>query len=299
MFIRQLHYLVALAEQRHFARAAEECHVSQPALSNGIHQLEDELNVRIVQRNRRFLGFTPEGEKVLQWARQTLSSLDGLRQEASLAQNVAGGHLAIGAVPSALRAASLLAGEYRRVIPDLTLEIYSLRTKEILQRLKQQELHLAIAYALPQQDPAFASLPLYDERFVLLSGNAPLAAKQPRLGLPDLARLPLCLFETGMHNRTLIDALFARAGIQAKVVVETNTISVIYEEVLKNGLYSILPQSAIPDYFVPNRLTITPLDLQATNAMILMRLEQESLSPIVASAWEITRKFDLQAMLGE
>ena len=109
MFVRQLHYLVALAEHRHFAHAAEACWVSQPALSTGIRQLERELGIMIILRDRRFQGFTPEGERVLVWARQTLASLEGLRQEAALAQVVAGGHLAIGTVPSALRAVSMLA----------------------------------------------------------------------------------------------------------------------------------------------------------------------------------------------
>jgi len=75
MFIRQLEYLATLAREKHFARAAEACHVSQPALSSGIRSLEKELGVMIVQRGRRFLGFTDEGERVLAWAQQTLASL--------------------------------------------------------------------------------------------------------------------------------------------------------------------------------------------------------------------------------
>ena len=72
MFIRQLHYLIALDQYRHFGRAAESCHVSQPALSNGIRELERELGITIVRRNRSFEGITPEGERVIQWVRQTL-----------------------------------------------------------------------------------------------------------------------------------------------------------------------------------------------------------------------------------
>ena len=67
MFIRQLDYLVTLAREKHFAKAAEACHVSQPALSSGIRSLEKELGVMIVQRGRRFVGLTAEGERVLAW----------------------------------------------------------------------------------------------------------------------------------------------------------------------------------------------------------------------------------------
>lgn len=70
MFIRQVHYLLALAKLGHFGRAAEACHVSQPALSTAIQHLEEELGVTLVRRGQRFQGFTPEGERLLQWARR-------------------------------------------------------------------------------------------------------------------------------------------------------------------------------------------------------------------------------------
>jgi hypothetical protein len=74
MFMRQLVYLVALDRHRHFARAAEACHVSQPALSAGLAELERELGITIIKRNRSFQGITPEGERVLAWAHQVLAS---------------------------------------------------------------------------------------------------------------------------------------------------------------------------------------------------------------------------------
>src|ERR1700679_3540922 len=123
MFMRQLTYLVALDQHRHFARAAESCNVSKPALSAGISELERELGITIIKRNRSFQGITPEGERVLIWARQVLASLDGLRQEADLVRTVPGGHLAIGTVPSAVQAITVLSAEYRRLIPELTFEV--------------------------------------------------------------------------------------------------------------------------------------------------------------------------------
>jgi DNA-binding transcriptional LysR family regulator len=84
MFMRQLTYLIALDKHRHFGRAAESCRVSQPALSTGISELERELGITIIKRNRSFQGITPEGERVIAWARQMLDSLEGLRQEAKL-----------------------------------------------------------------------------------------------------------------------------------------------------------------------------------------------------------------------
>lgn len=296
MFVRQLHYLVALAEHKHFAHAAESCWVSQPALSAGIRQLERELGIMIILRDRRFQGFTPEGERVLVWARQTLASLEGLRQEAALAQLVAGGHLAIGTVPSALRAVSMLASEYRRAIPKLTLEVFSLSTRDIFQRLKNKEIHLGIAYA-DVADAAIESIVLYSERFVLLSSAHAGLPTKSSYSWAEAARLPLCLFNHEMQNRKIVDTAFLQAGVVPNVVVETNTLSVLYEEVRTGEVCSIAPVSALPDYFLASGINIRPLEPQQLSAMSLLRLRQDTQPAVVGAAWDMTPQLDLQGRL--
>ncbi|MFF3407182.1 LysR family transcriptional regulator [Streptomyces sp. NPDC002742] len=108
MLLRQLEYLVALARERHFARAAAACFVSQPSLSAAIRRLEHELDVPIVRRGRRYEGLTPEGEVVLAWAHRILAERDALRQELSALRGGLTGTLRLGIVPTALPAASLL-----------------------------------------------------------------------------------------------------------------------------------------------------------------------------------------------
>jgi DNA-binding transcriptional LysR family regulator len=78
---RHLSYFVTLASEKHFARAAELCHVAQPTLSAAIRKLEEDLGVRLVLRNHRFVGLTPEGEKVLAWSRQILTDYNSLRDD--------------------------------------------------------------------------------------------------------------------------------------------------------------------------------------------------------------------------
>ena len=116
MFIRQLEYLVTLAREKHFARAAEACHVSQPALSSGIRSLEKELGVVIVQRERRFVGFTAEGERVLDWAQQTLASLAHMREDASTAKSAMSGLLRIGAIPTTMTMSAHLTAAWRAAL---------------------------------------------------------------------------------------------------------------------------------------------------------------------------------------
>ncbi|WP_231879343.1 LysR family transcriptional regulator [Methylomonas koyamae] len=102
MFIRQIHYLLALAKTRHFGRAAEISHVSQPSLSTALQHLEEELGVTIIKRGQRFQGFTEEGERVLQWAQVLANNWEALKQTARQAQQELTGTLHIGAIPTTL-----------------------------------------------------------------------------------------------------------------------------------------------------------------------------------------------------
>jgi len=110
VFLRQLEYLTALARERHFGRAAQACHVSQPALSAAIRKLERELGVALVNRQQRYDDLTPEGRALLPWAQQALASLDGLTAEAARLRHSLTGTLRLGVIPTALNAASLITG---------------------------------------------------------------------------------------------------------------------------------------------------------------------------------------------
>jgi DNA-binding transcriptional LysR family regulator len=295
MFMRQLTYLVALDQHRHFARAAESCHVSQPALSVGISELERELGITIIKRNRSFQGITPEGERVLTWARQVLASLDGLRQEAHLVRAVPGGHLAIGAVPSAVQAITLLAEDYRRLIPDLTLEVYALSTRDILQRLKKQELHLGVTYGQSADPDGYDVLPLFKERYVLVAGGQETLPHS--MSWADVAGLPLCLFSQEMQNRRILDEAFQNAGVTPRVVLETNTIGVLFSETRGGRVFSIMPVSALPPYLVDMGIRIHPILPERASSIDLLRLRREVQPPILDVAWELAANLDLQRIL--
>lgn len=297
MFVRQLTYLVALAQHRHFAQAAESCQVTQPALSAGLRQLEKELGITIIKRDRRFIGFTPEGERVLLWARQMLASLDSLHQEAEFSKSVAGGHLEVGAVPSSLQASMLLTVAYRHVVPELRLGLHSLSTRSILQRVKRRELHLGITYLdqIPQQ--IFEVKPLYSERYVLVAGTRPGRRLKPHMSWNEAARLPLCLFGREMHNREIIDEAFQQAGAAPRVIVETNTISVLYAMVRSGEMCSVMPVSALPDYFLDGKITLHPLDPPLSALVGMLRLRQKMMPPLVEEAWQLASRLDLQSQL--
>ncbi|WP_426287469.1 LysR family transcriptional regulator [Luteibacter sp. E-22] len=297
MFARQLTYLIALSQYRHFGQAAESCNVTQPALSAGVRELERELGISIVRRDRRFLGFTPEGERVLLWARQTLASLDGLRQEAEFAKSVPGGHLLVGAVPSSMQASMLLTVAYRQAVPELRLGLHSLSTRVILQRVKRQELHLGMTYLdqIPQQ--IFEVQPLYTERYVVVAGKTAGRKLRQKVGWADASRLPLTLFSREMHNRAIIDEAFRDAGVVPRVIVETNTVSVLYSLVRNGELFSVMPVSALPEYFLGRDITIHPLDPPRNALVGMFRLRHDMVHPLVEKAWALAATMDLQAKL--
>lgn len=146
MFPRQLEYFVALARERHFGRAAEACHVSQPALSAAIRKLERELGVELVHRQQRYDDLTAEGQALLPWAQQALADLDGLAAEAARLRGSLTGTLRLGVIPTALSAVSLITGPLLRRYPEVRVEVRSLSSIEIGRRLAEHDLDAGVTY---------------------------------------------------------------------------------------------------------------------------------------------------------
>ncbi|GGH64479.1 LysR family transcriptional regulator [Comamonas phosphati] len=297
MFIRQLHYLIALDKYRHFGRAAESCHVSQPALSNGIRELERELGITIIRRNRSFEGITPEGERVIQWVRQMLASLEGLKQEAELIRSVPGGHLAMGVIPTAGHAATLLSAQYREILPQLTLEVASLSTPEILQRLKSQQILLGMLYDRSVAGEDYDVLPLFTEHYVLVASEQ--ASLPHQLGWAEVAELPLCLLSRDMQNRRTLGERFEAADAAPRVVLETNDMRVLLAECQSGRAFTIMPLSAVPLGHGSSGLRAHTLLPEHREDVCLVRLRRDTQPPLSQAVWQIAAGLDLEAAFKE
>jgi DNA-binding transcriptional LysR family regulator len=236
MFVRQLNYLVALARERHFARAAEACHVSQPTLSAAIHHHEEELGVSIVKRGQRFEGFTTEGERVLSWAQRILADWDGLRQDVRGMRGQPVGELRCGTIPTALPVAALLNGPCRERYPLITPIVLSLPSVDIVRGIESFELEVGLSYLDDEHRPHLRELPLYRERYVLVTKDASRATPNGRIGWAEAATMPLCLLTSNMQNRQIIDAAFQQAGEPPRVTAETDSILAMYASVCYGGL---------------------------------------------------------------
>ncbi len=295
MFVRQLTYLVTLAQQRHFARAAQACHVSQPALSAAIQHLEDELGVSIVQRGQHFEGFTSEGERLLDWARRILADWEGLRQEATLSRNQLTGMLFLGAIPTTLPVVPLLTEPCLTAYPSVTHRVLSLSAEEIIRRIDHFELDLGLTYLEDHVLRGFHMLPLYHERYVLLARDASRIGDRTSLDWAEVADLPLCLLTPNMQNRRIIDAAFRRAGVTPKVCVETDSIFALYSHVRSAGVFSVVPHSLL--YLIEMRQEVTVIQVtpELSRSIGLITLERKPLPPLVAATWSIFGDLDLQS----
>lgn len=293
MFFRQLEYLVMLAREQHFARAAQSCNVSQPALSAAIRRLEEELGVSIVERGQKFVGFTDEGQRILGWARQTLAAWDGLKQEASISRTKLSGALRVGAIPTTLPIMSLLTGPYLRAYPDVRQSVQSLSNEEIIRRLDEFEIDIGVTYLEDQDLQRFRVLPLYRERYVLLARDAAALGDCASMSWRNAAQLPLCLLTRNMQNRRIIDAAFQRAGVHPNVVVETDSVFALYSNVRCAEIFSIMPHSLLALFEMREELAAIPLAPELNREIGIVALDHEPAAPIVSAAWKLTRQMDL------
>ena len=210
MLFRQLEYFVAVAQERHFARAAEKCYVSQPALSAAIAKLERELNVTLINRGHSFEGLTPEGERLVVWAKRILAEHDAFKAEVHAVRSGVTGTLRLGTVPTASTTASLVLAAFCSAHPLVKVQILSrLAATELYRRLREFELDAAIVHAAPDDAHDVNLVPLYQERYVLLSPTDMLPSGVSTLTWPEAAQLPLALLTADMRDRQIIDKAFA------------------------------------------------------------------------------------------
>lgn len=197
MNLRDLKYLIAVAETCHFGRAAERCFVSQPTLSGQIKKLEDELGVTIFERTNRSVKVTPIGEQILSHTRLMMEQAEMIRQLARAHQDPLAGPLRIGAIPTlSPYLMPLVLVPLKRQYPQLKLILSEEITETLLRRLRDHEIDAALL-ATPVEEPGLEAMPLFDEPFWLAHPrDHPLYAKDD-ITRNDLDEVELLLLSDG------------------------------------------------------------------------------------------------------
>jgi DNA-binding transcriptional LysR family regulator len=244
VLFRQLEYFVAVAQERHFARAAEKCYVSQPALSAAIAKLERELNVTLINRGHSFEGLTPEGERLVMWAKRILAEHDAFKAEVHAVRSGITGTLRLGTVPTASTTASLVLSAFCSAHPLVNVHINSrLAATELYRRLREFELDAAIVHSASEDAHDVDLVPLYEERYVLLSPADMLPSGVSTLAWPDAAQLPLALLTADMRDRQIMDEAFAGHGITVAPQVETDSVASLFAQVASGNWACIVPHT--------------------------------------------------------
>ncbi|HZY17701.1 MAG TPA: LysR family transcriptional regulator [Ramlibacter sp.] len=249
--LASMRYLVALSEHQHFGRAAQACHITQPALSNALKALEEEFQVVIVKRARNYAGLTPEGERVLATAQRMLHEHTLLQQELGSEANRPRGSLRMGAVPTAMPVLARFAARLQARHPGVVPVVLSLSSAELEAGLERLSIDLALGYTerMQHHGGTLQALPQYTEHYFLLRRAATPHASALQIGAPvrwkDIGELPLAMLTPDMHNRTIVDSAFVTAGARVRPALETNSILALALSVVAGQVCTVMPGALV------------------------------------------------------
>jgi len=282
--IDKLEYLLALARERNFSKAAEQCGVTQPTFSAGIKQLEDILGVMLVQRTSRFLGFTPEGERVLDWARTIVADARAMRQEVQTLKKGLSGHLKIAAIPTVLPMVSALTTPYRAKHPNVKFTILSRTSIEILSMVENLEVDAGLSYIDNEPLGRLRAVPLYFEQYRLLTSEGSPLGERDRVTWAEVAKIPLCLLTPDMQNRRIIDGLLQAAGGRPEPTLESNSMIVLFSHVRTGRWASVMPEKLADTLGLTERLRSIPIvEPEVMHQIGLVVPPREPMTPLVAA----------------
>lgn len=245
MTLTELRYIVALARERHFGRAAEKCHVAQPTLSVAVKKLEDELGVILFERGQSEVSVTPAGEPIVRQAERVLAEAARVKELADTVGDPLAGPLRLGAIhtigPYLLpRLVPLL----RARAPKMPLMIQESFTTQLVEALKSGELDVAVL-ALPIEEPGLVAQAVYDEAFRVLVPAGHAWAKQKSIDAAHLLDEPLLMLGRGNCFRDQVLDLCSRAGAGGPQVLEGSSLETIRLMVASEVGITVMPSSAV------------------------------------------------------
>ena len=282
--IDKLEFMLALAREKHFGRAAEACGVTQPTLSAGVKQLEEQMGVLLVNRGSRFQGFTPEGQRILEWARRIVGDSRTMRDEMNSLKHGLSGRLRLAAIPTALAMVAALTTPYREKHPNVQFTIYSRTSIEVLDLLDNLEIDAGITYVENEPLGRVSMVPLYREHYRLLtSADAPLGNRDT-VTWAEVAEVPLCLLTPDMQNRRIIDRLLKGAGGESRPTLESDSMILLYSHVRTGRWASVMPAKIADTLGLTNTIRAIPITQpKAVQTIGLVVPQREPMTPITSA----------------
>lgn len=292
MQLRHLEYFTALARERHFARAAQACHVTQPTLSAGIAVLEEQLGQRLVHRDRRFLDLTAEGYAILPFAQQMLAEHAAMRSAIDSDTRHLRGTLRLGAIPAAMPCVGRLVAAITKVQPSVHVEIRSLTSREIESALIARELDAGVTYLSSEPPAQVSSVPLYTEQFLFATRRSGPFGARETISMNEAVATRLCLLHQGMQNRRILDAVLAELGLACEPVATADSYVALFAMVTEGGLDAIVTDShASLIAMHPELVLLRFSDPPPANQIGLVILDRDPVTPLARLAANVARSF--------
>lgn len=287
----KLELLLALSKERHFGRAAESCGVTQPTMSTSLKQLEDILGVMLVQRGSRFQGFTPEGERTLDWARRIVGDARAMRQEINGLKDKLTGELRIAAIPTVLGMVASLTTPFRAKHPDVRFQIVSCTSTDVLGLLENLEVDAGLTYLGNEPVGKVRSIPLYQESYRLITAPDGLYGDRETVTWKEVGQVPLCLLTPDMQNRRIIDKALLSVGAEAMPTLTSNSIIVLYTHVQTGRWASVMPAKLADTLGLPDAVRSIPIvEPDVTYSIGMVIPQRDPMTPLVAALVQIARE---------
>ncbi|WP_430910297.1 LysR family transcriptional regulator [Methylobacterium sp. sgz302541] len=289
--IDKLDFLLALSREQHFGRAAEACGITQQTLSAGVKQLENRFGVQLVLRGSRFQGFTPEGERVLGWARRIVADTRAMHEDVSALRNGLSGHLRIAAIPTALPMIAALTTPYRARYPDVRFTIESTTSTDVFSLLENLEADAGVTYLDNEPLGSVTAVPLYREHYCLLTAAGGPYDDRSSVTWAEVGRIPLCLLTPGMQNRRIIDQQIRDAGREPAPTLESNSMIVLMTHVRTLRWASVMPAILAETLGPMSGVRSIPIvEPVLEHAIGLVALKREPATPMIAALFTVAQK---------
>jgi DNA-binding transcriptional LysR family regulator len=249
-----------------------------------VKQLEETLGVLLVQRGSRFIGFTPEGERTLDWARRLVGDARAMREEIKALKHGLAGRLRIAAIPTALAMVAAITTPYRARHPDVRFTVLSKTSIEILTLLENLEIDAGVTYLDNEPLGRVNAVPLYQERYQLLTAaDAPLGNRDT-VTWAEVARVPLCLLTPDMQNRRIIERLLRDAGGDPQPTLESNSVIVLFSHVRTGRWASVMPARLAETLGLTDTIRAIPIvEPEAVHTIGLVVPMREPMTPLNAA----------------
>jgi DNA-binding transcriptional LysR family regulator len=282
--IDKLEFFIALANEKHFGRAAEECGITQPTLSAAIRQLEEQLGVMLVVRGSRFQGLTPEGQRVLEWARRIVGDTRTMREEMKAARKGLAGHIRIAAIPTALAMIPKLTTPFQERHPDVTFSVVSRNSLQVLSLLENLEIDAGITYLENEPLGRVTTVPLYEERYHLVTSAGNPMGERRSVTWKEVGSLRLCLLTADMQNRRIINGHLVEAGAEVQPSLESNSMILLFSHVLTGQWASIMPKNVAQSFGFPAEIRLIPIVEPEVHHLVgLVATHREPYTPLVSA----------------